>query len=374
MRSTFLDEYKKAAFGWPHPVRSPLFPRMNVSLIIRLILFLIAAIASQTIPHNYYNKWMVVAQNSSGQLFFDITPLASRIFVWTPHKDSVLPSLFCDQPPKVIPDSSEMTTSGTIARIVSSTTLRVSSQVPQEAKEEVAAEHSTKLAAIDKPTYAALELPATRNETKPAKVSRDFGRNILFHSSKVADMMEILSEDRSTPNLTVPNLKSKVFNTTQASNDSIVYAKDEVSLTKESSRLHHIRREKIRARRQITPDITTELYLSDAQLNSLKAQVNRRFLTGYDCSNPQEVKPISSFVRDPCEPAKANDKDTYEIDPMTQCQIIQYETRREFQGTRCEKYISQFTYYCGTVDHSSPYPQETFYRHPKVMVWDECKV
>ena len=29
------------------------------------------------------------------------------------------------------------------------------------------------------------------------------------------------------------------------SNDSIVCAKDEVSLTKESSRLHHIRREKL---------------------------------------------------------------------------------------------------------------------------------
>ena len=47
--------------------------------------------------------------------------------------------------------------------------------------------------------------------------------------------------------------------------------------------------------------------------------------------------------------------------------------RREFQGTRCELYISQFTYYCGNADHASPYPQETFYRRPKVLHWDQCK-
>ena len=142
----------------------------------------------------------------------------------------------------------------------------------------------------------------------------------------MAEMMEILNDQRPAPNLTAPHWESKDFNFTQASNDSIVYSKDEVSLTKESSRLHHVRREQLRARRQITPDITTELDLSDAQLNSLKAQVNRRFLTGYDCSNPQEVKPISSFLRDPCEPAKDNERDTYETDPPTQYQIAQYET------------------------------------------------
>ena len=80
MRSAFLDGRKKVAIGWPHPVRSPLFHRMNVSLITRLLLLLNTDISSQKIPHNYYDKWMVVAQNFSGQLFFDITPLAPRIF------------------------------------------------------------------------------------------------------------------------------------------------------------------------------------------------------------------------------------------------------------------------------------------------------
>ena len=112
-------------------------------------------------------------------------------------------------------------------------------------------------------------------------------------------------------------------------------------MTLESSRLYHIGREKLRARRQISPDVATELGLSDAQLNSLQAQVNRRFLTGYDCSEPQEVKLISSFVRDPCEPAEANNQVQYEIEDPTQYQIAQYETCREFRGTRCEKHVSR---------------------------------
>ena len=309
MRSTLLDEYKKETFGWPHPVLSPLFRRMNVSLINCPILFLIAAIASQKIPHNYYDKWMVVAQNSSGQLIFNITPLAPRIFVWKPYDDSVLPSIFYERPPKIIPDPPETTTSGTIARFVYQLLFEFLHKFLKKLRKKFP-QNILPNSAIDKPTHASFELPPTRNGTKPLNVSRDFGRNILFHSSKVVEIMEILSEQQSTPNITVPAFKSKAFNTTRASNDSIVYAKDEDDLTKESSCLHHIHREKLRARRQITPDITAELDLSDAQLNSLQAQVNCRFLTGYDCSNPQEVKPISSFLRDPCEPAEANNKDT----------------------------------------------------------------
>ena len=86
-----------------------------------------------------------------------------------------------------------------------------------------------------------------------------------------------------------------------------------VSLTTDSSRRFRIRRNKLRARRQVTRDRTSELELSDAQLNNFKAHVDRRFLTGYDCAEPREVKPISSFIQDPCEPTEASDKDTYEI-------------------------------------------------------------
>ena len=163
------------------------------------------------------------------------------------------------------------------------------------------------------------------------------------------------------------------MNETEPSKDIIVNHGDEVRLTTNSSRRYRICRDKLRARRQVTPDITSELDLNDAQLNNLRAYVDRRFLTGYDCAKPREVQPISSFVQDPCEPAEANDKDTYEIDPPTQYQIVQYETRRELAGTWCERYVSQFTYYCGLADHASPLPQETYYRHPRIMTRSECK-
>ena len=129
----------------------------------------------------------------------------------------------------------------------------------------------------------------------------------------------------------------------------------------------------MRERRQIAPDALTELGLSEEQFRDLKARVNRRFLVGYDCSKPMEVKPISSFIHDPCEPNEASDMDTYDLEPETQFQIVQYETRREFSGTRCERYISQFTYYCGNADHASPLPQETFFRRPKVLANNECR-
>ena len=186
-------------------------------------------------------------------------------------------------------------------------------------------------------------------------------------------MVQVLNPKTPKTNLVAPHWKSKPFNETGPSTEEIVNASDEVSLTTDSSRRFRIRRDKLRARRQVTPDITSELELSEAQLNNLRAHVDRRFLTGYDCAEPREVKPISSFIQDPCEPAEANDKDTYEIESPTQYQIVQYETRREFEGTRCEKYVSQFTYYCGAADHASPLPQETYYRRPRIMTRSECK-
>ena len=62
----------------------------------------------------------------------------------------------------------------------------------------------------------------------------------------------------------------------------------------------------LRERRQATPDAITELGLSEEQHRDLKASVNRHFLVGYDCSKPIDVKPISSFIHDPCGPAEVN--------------------------------------------------------------------
>ena len=153
----------------------------------------------------------------------------------------------------------------------------------------------------------------------------------------------------------VPHRVPKPYHPFQDAGNPLLTKVNATSLTSES--IHRFtERRALRERRQITPDAITELNLSQDQLRDFKARVNRRFLVGYDCSKPVDVKPISSFVHDPCEPVEANSKDNYKIESVTQFQIVQYETRREFLGTRCERYISQFTYYCGNADHASPLP------------------
>ena len=110
-----------------------------------------------------------------------------------------------------------------------------------------------------------------------------------------------------------------------------------------------------------------------AEDNHCIGGVDRRFLVGYNCSKPMDVKPVSSFIHDHCEPVEASKKETYDIQPVTQFQIVQYETRSEFLGTRCEKYVSLFTYYCRNADHASPLPQETFFRRSKILAYNECR-
>ena len=170
----------------------------------------------------------------------------------------------------------------------------------------------------------------------------------------------------------IPHRILKPFYPSQDTGPPISAEVNITDLVNESTR-QYVERRALRKRRQATPDAITELGLSEEQHRNLKARVNRRFLVGYDRSKPMDVKPISSFIHDPCEPAGDNNKEMYEIQPVTQFQIVQYETRRKFLGTRCEKYVSQFTYYCINANHASPLPQETFYRHPKVLAQNECR-
>ena len=103
MHAPHLNRYKRKIFGWPHPVQSPLFPSMKVSLTICLTLILIAPADSEKIPYiipyNYYDLWMVVAQNSSGRLFFDTTPNARRVFIWKLYNASDYLKLFFEKSP-----------------------------------------------------------------------------------------------------------------------------------------------------------------------------------------------------------------------------------------------------------------------------------
>ena len=357
---------------------------MNVCLLIGFIpaVFFVSASlpifgkgsAPYKIPYNYQDIWTVVARNSSGQLFFNTDLRSRKIFIWKPNDDSILPSIFLDEePPKVLQDPVPPITAGNLTRTLP-TDIHVPHQpVVEKAQEKIPSQQRSGINKPDAPITAALERPPPGTSKSGKTNSPDIGMNTLHLSMKIAKLMDTLSQERTIPNLEIPASRNITYNSSLPNNDKIVYAEDELELAKESSRQFYDRREKLRIKRQISPDVATELNLNDAQLSNMQAQVNRRFLVGYDCSNPQEVKPISSFIQDPCEPAPANEQDTYEVSETAQYQLVQYETRREFEGTRCEKYISQFTYYCGNADHASPLPQEIFFRRPKIMHWDKCK-
>ena len=74
---------------------------------------------------------------------------------------------------------------------------------------------------------------------------------------------------------------------------------------------HFVEWRALRKCRQAVPDPITELGLNEDQLWNLKARVNRRFLVRYDCSKPMDVKPLSLFIHDPCEPVEASEKESY---------------------------------------------------------------
>ena len=312
-------------------------------------------------------------KNSSGQLYFSTDLYSRHIFAWLPNNGSIPPSFFFEEYPEIIQDNLPPITPGNSKGTVPENIPVNHDSTVQEAAETISTQHGSGLHSSNAPRTAALEVPPPNKNQTNKNSSLPLGMNVLHHSITLAKFMATLNKERSIPNLEPPALRNLTINDTLPSSDNIVSAKDTVDLTKESTRLFSIRREKMRIKRQISPDVATELGLSNAQLSNMQAQVNHRFLVGYDCSNPQEIKPISFFVQDPCEPTPATEQEKYDVQETAQFQIVQYETRRELEGTRCEKHISKFTYYCGTADHASPYPQEIFYRRPKILRWNHCK-
>ena len=254
MPCTFITEYKRKIPGWPHSVQFTLFLSMNV--------------------HNYYDLWMVIGQNSSGQLFFDTDLNSCRIFIWKPYNASIAPTLFFEKYPEILQDDIWTTPSGILEGILPEDIRGTPQPTPKKVEEKVPSKHRSGLFPISAPSTAALEIPPPGKDTSTKTTPVVLGMNVLHHSLKLAELMVTLSEQRSIPNLIAPSSRNGTFNSTSPSNDSIVYSKDEIDLTKESSRLYHIHREKLRAKRQMSLDGATELNLSDAQLNSMQAQVN----------------------------------------------------------------------------------------------------
>ena len=76
------------------------YPSLSLSMkaIPLLCLFIAVIILGDQepyyIPHDYYDFWMVVDRNSSGQLYFNPTPNSRRVFIWKPYNASIAPTLF----------------------------------------------------------------------------------------------------------------------------------------------------------------------------------------------------------------------------------------------------------------------------------------
>ena len=154
---------------------------------------------------------------------------------------------------------------------------------------------------------------------------RSLNRSLIQKAFRIAPKAK--SKKLSLP--IIPHRVPKPYHPFQDAGNPLLAKVNSTSLTTESI-CRYAEHRALRERCQTTPYAITELDLTQDQLRHLKARVNRRFLVGYDCSKPVDVKPVSSFIHDPCKPVEANSKDNYEIEPVTQFQMVQYETRREF--------------------------------------------
>ena len=322
-------------------------------------------------------RWMEVGHNRSGIEWWLMGSRSPRLFAWQPNhgnrgstytRESKSGSKFSRRSPEFgDSDSFPPGFNQTVARRV--------------AHKLEAAFHSAFTTKLPTPSDTAnlikIRTPKSGSASLiPIKSSRKTSppqsRSLNRSVAKMAFPIGSKAKPKKPLSPIIPHRIPKPYHPFQDPGIPLLTKVNATSLTSESIRQYTEQRA-LRERRQTNPDAITELDLNQDQLRDLKARVNRRFLVGYDCSRPVDVKPVSSFIHDPCEPVQANSKDSYKIESVTQFQIVQYETRREFLGVRCERYISQFTYYCGNADHASPLPQETFFRRPKVLAENECR-
>ena len=318
MSCSLLTRYISMIEERPHSV----YPSLSSSMTAIPFLCLFIAVITlgdqepYYIPHDYYDFWMVVGRNSSGQLYFNPASNSRRVFIWKPYNASIAPTLFFEDHPEILQDDLSTTSSRISAGIASANVSITSPATLEEVKETIPPKRPSGHFSAITPTAAALEIPPPAKKERKNVTASQPGMNLLqLHQTlRRAKLTTTLNRQQDIPDLIVPQSKNDTHELPSPSTDKIVYAKDKISLTEESSCLSYIRKAKLRVKRQISPDVATELNLNEAQLNSLQAQVNRRFLVGYDCANPQEVKPISSFIRDPCEPIADNQQDNYEID------------------------------------------------------------
>ena len=353
-----------------------------ISFFIPLIFFL-CFVQSKERDFQKWNstRWMEVGRNRSGLEWCLVGSMSPKLYAWQPSHGDRGPtytkepkpgpkfgsSISRRSPELGDPDSFPPGFNQTVARKVArklesafqttfTTELPIASNMANLV--ETAEPHPT-------PRLASLA-PTESPRSSMQSYMRSLNRSLTQSAFRIPPKVNGNESKKASLFPIIPHRIPKPFYPSQDTGPPILTEVNITDLASESTR-QYAEQNTLHEHWQTTPDAITELGLNQDQYRNLKAMVKRRFLVGYDCSKPVDIKPISSFINDHCEPTGANSQEDYEIQPVTQFQIVQYETRREFLGTRCESYISQFTYYCGNADHTSPLPQETFFRRSKVL-------
>ena len=117
------------------------------------------------IPHDYYDFWMVVGRNSSGQLYFNPASKSRRVFIWKPYNASIAPTLFFEDHPEILQNDLSTTSSRISAGIASANVPVTSPATLEEVKETIPPKCTSGHFSAISPSAAALEIPPPGKKT-----------------------------------------------------------------------------------------------------------------------------------------------------------------------------------------------------------------
>ena len=121
---------------------------------------------------------------------------------------------------------------------------------------------------------------------------------------------------------------------------------------------------------ELSPSSLDEIYLRPDQVKFLRSQIDKYFLIGYDCSKPREVSAVSSFI--PCE-QRLGEREEVGVVQTSTYQILQYEDERTLTATRCTRWKSQSTFFCGNAHHATPFPSMSYNERVTPLTGAECQ-
>ena len=156
MPCSLLTRYISKIEERPHSVYPSLSSSMTV--VHFLCLFIAVIILGDQepyfIPHDYYDFWMVVGRNSSGQLYFNPASKSRRVFIWKPYNASIAPTLFFEDHPEILQDDLSTTSSRISAGIASANVSITSPATLEEVTETIPSKRPSGHFSASTPTAA----------------------------------------------------------------------------------------------------------------------------------------------------------------------------------------------------------------------------